>query len=600
MGTNFYNPNWGYQTDANGNRQVRNARVFSSHVPTIMLTHEFKINDKSSLNTAVGFQFGRTGNTQLNWFNTLDPRPDYYNKLPYLQTDSNIISQLTEAYQTNPNISQINWDNLYEINRSGRDTVINGQVLNKARYILENRLTESKDFTFNTIYNNAISDIVDLTAGLTYQYSNNRNYKVLADLLGADYHLDINQFAQRAFPNNETVIQNNVAEAGKLIRQGDVFGYDYNMIYHRAGGWIQAKVTLKKVEFFGGARLNYSSYWRIGNIQSGTFPTNSLGKSQTFHFLNPSFKLGITYKINGRNFIFANGSYTSRAPYDFNVFNSPRTRNQTIDNVRSEDIYTSEFGYVLNAPRIKAKAVGYYSLFLHGIETRSYYHDIYQNFVNQTMTGIDRRYAGAELAIEGNIYKGFGVTAVTAIGRAQYVSRPDVTITLDNSAEKVLDNVPAYLKNYYIGAGPQWANTISLFYNSPKFWFVRLNLNYYDRIFVDINPIRRTTAAVEGLDMTSDQYKQIIAQERLKGQFTMDLFAGYSWRLNSTFKNMKGSSKFLNFTLSVSNLLNNTRFISSGFEQMRYDFTEKTAARFPNKYFYNYGINFFLNVGFRM
>ncbi len=80
----------------------------------------------------------------------------------------------------------------------------------------------------------------------------------------------------------------------------------------------------------------------------------------------------------------------------------------------------------------------------------------------------------------------------------------------------------------------------------------------------------------------------------------MDIFGGYSWRLNNTFKKMKGGSKYINFTLSINNLLNNTKFRTSGFEQLRFDFTDRNPNKFANKYFYNYGINAFINVTYRM
>ena len=63
---------------------------------------------------------------------------------------------------------------------------------------------------------------------------------------------------------------------------------------------------------------------------------------------------------------------------------------------------------------------------------------------------------------------------------------------------------------------------------------------------------------------------------------------------------MKGGSKYINFTLSINNLLNNTKFRTNGFEQLRFDFEERNTQKFANKYFYNYGINAFLNVTFRM
>ena len=73
----YYNPNWGYQ-----NGKVRNAVVGDAHQPVGILTHEWKINEKSSLETAVSYQTGLSKVSGLDWYNAEDPRPDYYRYLP--------------------------------------------------------------------------------------------------------------------------------------------------------------------------------------------------------------------------------------------------------------------------------------------------------------------------------------------------------------------------------------------------------------------------------------------------------------------------------------------------------------------------------------
>jgi hypothetical protein len=76
-GSNYYNPNWGYQ-----NGKVRNSRILKTHQPLIILSHDYKIDSKTTLNSAISYQFGETAQTGLDWFNNADPRPDYYKNLP--------------------------------------------------------------------------------------------------------------------------------------------------------------------------------------------------------------------------------------------------------------------------------------------------------------------------------------------------------------------------------------------------------------------------------------------------------------------------------------------------------------------------------------
>jgi len=127
---------------------------------------------------------------------------------------------------------------------------------------------------------------------------------------------------------------------------------------------------------------------------------------------------------------------------------------------------------------------------------------------------------------------------------------------------------------------------------------VNVNFNYFDQMWLDFNPVRRTAAAVNGVDPTSANWNTILDQTRLKPQHTLDLFAGYSWLMNNRFKGLHKRT-FLLFNLGVNNILNNENIVSGGYEQLRFDFAEKNVNKFPDKRFYAYGINFFASIGLR-
>ena len=55
-----YNPFWGTQ-----NNVQRNSRLREIEEPVFMLNHYWTINDKIKLNTNVGYQFGKIGNTRI-------------------------------------------------------------------------------------------------------------------------------------------------------------------------------------------------------------------------------------------------------------------------------------------------------------------------------------------------------------------------------------------------------------------------------------------------------------------------------------------------------------------------------------------------------
>lgn len=599
-GDMFYNSNWGLQ-----NGQVRNANYNESFQPYFILSHEWKINQHSSLNTSAAYQTGTNGDSYFNWFNGSNPDPDYYKYLPSYQTDSVLHDQVLQAQTDNPMLLQINWDNLYNQNYANTDSVENANGISgntvvgkRSIHIIEKRMKGINEFSFNTYYNNTISDHVSITAGAMYQMQSNRYYKVVDDLLGGDFFVDLNQFAQFTFPGNDSVSQNNYDTPNRIVKTGDEYGYNYELNLHKASVWAQGRMSFKKVDFFISGKLDINAFWRNGLWRTGLFPNDSKGASETFVFASPFVKAGVTYKVNGRNYIFANAAYGLRAPMVTDVFLSPRTRNQALGNPVQQTIITGEAGYIHNSPKFKFRAVGYITYALDGIRTMSFYHDLYNNNVNLTMQNIDIRSYGGEFGLDWKIYKGIALNAAVAIGRSQYIDRPLATTTLDNSQETLAKDELVYFTNVNVANGPQWANTIGISYNSPQFWFVKLSFNYFDWMWIDASPIRRTAGAVEGLDPNSQQYQNIVSQERLPGAFTMDFFGGYSWKLDKTFKKMK-KSHYLNFTASVSNLTNNI-FMNGGFQQLRYDDVNKNPDKFANKYYVAYGINFFLNVTYRM
>ena len=189
------------------------------------------------------------------------------------------------------------------------------------------------------------------------------------------------------------------------------------------------------------------------------------------------------------------------------------------------------------------------------------------------------------------------LNGAASIGRFHYNSRQTATVTLDNDAS-VLSTDTVYSNGYRLGGTPQEAYSFGISYRSPKYWFVSLTGNYFDQMWLDINPIRRTYRAVENMPIGSAERSAILDQQRLSAQSTVDLFAGYSWKLPRKWAIHKKST-FLVFNAGISNLLNNQNIISGGYEQLRFDFATNDVDKFPPKYYYAYGLNYFISTTLR-
>ena len=601
-GDNFYNPTWGLQ-----NGKVRNASISRSNQPTFILNDEYRFNNRTTISTSISSTWGKRSTSALDWYNAPDPRPDYYRYLPSYQLGNALQQQVLQAMQNDINKRQVNWQGLYEVNRNSFSIIQNANGIagntvsgKRSRYIQEERIIDTRRLNFNSVFNTSIGNHTELTGGLSFQAQSNNYYKEVEDLLGGEFYVNLNQFAERDFPSNTTANQNDLITPNRILHKGDRFGYDYDIVIRKSAAWLQGVFKFKKVDFFLAGELSNTKFWRVGHYQSGLFPNDSYGKSSVNNFNNYAVKGGLTYKIDGRNYLYANAAIMSRAPLFDNVYISPRTRDFIQDNTTNEDIQTAEAGYVLNAPKLKVRLTGYFTKIKNQMNVLTFYHDDYRNFVNYAINGIDKLHFGLEFGAEAKIMRNVTLNVAAAVGRYYYDSRQEATVTVDNSAA-VLAKDLIYSQNYRIPGTPQNAYSVGLSYRSPKFWFVSLSANYAGNRWLDFNPIRRTFDAVDGLDITKPNEaalrEAILAQQKLDDDYTVDFFGGWSWKLPKSFGFKKPT--YLVFNLGINNLLNNKNIISGGFEQLRFDYADKNINKFPPKYYYAYGLNYFASVTFR-
>lgn len=592
-GDPFYNSYWGYQTKPDGSRTKRNSRVADSHMPIIALSHEWKTSEKSRLKTSVYSSFGKYGQTALNWYDAQDPRPDYYKYLPSYYEGINDPLNAQRMYNNwqNPATRQVQWDNLYYANSKNIFTFKdeNGNIIEeglRSKYIVENRWNNLMSGGLSTLYSVNINK-ASIHTGLYLQTQRNHYFNTIEDLMGGDFWVDVNQFAEQDFIDPQAA-QSDLQNPNRVVREGDVFANNYYIYNHTATVFSQVNYTTKKVDYYAALELSGEQFYREGIFQTGLFPENSLGKSEVNNFLNYAVKGGATYKVSGRQYITANAAYQTEAPTSRAAFISPRTRNGTVENLTNETIYTGDINYILRYPKLKMRFSYYYTERKDAIWSRSFYHDEYRSFVNYVMQDVDYLHHGLEFGIDGDIYGGLSANAVVAYGQHLYNSRPSASIYVDNSDELLARDQTVYLQNYKIGGMPQSAASFGLKYNGKKYWFAGANVNYFMDIYLDPNPDRRTEEAVANFVESDPQYLETIDQTRLDNGYSVSLFAGKSFKINDY---------FLNINLNINNLTNNTNFQTGGFEQLRFD--SQNINKFPPRIGYLYGLNYFVMATLR-
>ena len=583
-GSHYYNANWGWY-----NGEQRNARIRTTFEPVFMLTYNFiPDNNKLQITANIGTTFGKQSTTSLNWANVPDPRPDYYRNLPsYYKDDPLLFNYYTEQWTTNENFRQIDWMSMYETNQ------LAAQLGNQAQYIVENRIISHVQAVANGNIVASLTDHIKLMGGVDIRTYKQRNYKTINDLLGGSYWLNMDKYADGESPDNPYLLYDDLDNIGAHLGVGDKFGYDYAYHINKQNLWATAKFTYAHIDFHVGVNGTTTEMWRHGYMRNGRFPDNSQGDSEKKIFPDGGVKAGITYKINGRNYLVLNAQAQTMAPRVLDVFISPTIRNDYVDNLKSEKDLMADFSYIMRYPFMRMRLTAYYGAFMDVTSLFSFYHDDYGSYVNYAMTGINKCNYGFELGVEVPIGSMFTVYAAGTWGDHRYTNRPDVTITADNGYD-ILGNGESqytetvYWKNFHVAGTPQVAATLGVKFNY-KYWFVSVNANYFDKIYADINPERRTTAARGTLSVESPLYQSLVAQERLKGQFTMDASIGKSWKIkNST----------LGFNISVTNLTNNKNLVTTAWEQRRFDYKNYDVNKYPNKYYYALGTTFYLGINY--
>ncbi|CAI2766169.1 carboxypeptidase-like regulatory domain-containing protein [Flavobacterium collinsii] len=615
-----YNSYWGFQSG-----EKRNARVKRVEEPLLMLNHYYKINEKTNLNSSVMYQFGQVGNSTIDYQNAASPDPVYYQKLPsyytsiYGKDKGEFSGDFTPDYINAERAKtkflenrQIDWNQLYRANQKpilNSDGIINGYEPAQSHYVLYEDRTDDKTFAVNSNLNIQITENSAFDGGITFRSLKSHHFQYLLDLLGGQYFEDIDAF----YKGNQA--QSDLQNPNRQVKEGDTYGYNYNFLATTIDVFTQFKFNYKKTDFYLGQSYSISNYQREGLYQNGIYPASSLGKSKDVKFENFGFKGGLTYKISGKQWLFFNGMYLTRAPSLRNTFSNSRLNNSVVDGIENENISSVEGNHVFRSPNFKIRSTVYYSLIKNTTRTSFFYAEgifdkgaSYNNtdaFVSQTLTHLDKKNIGLEFSMEYQISSTLKTVLATAYGNYIYSSNPNVTITNDANVGK--DNTPSafdfgesYLKNYKQPGMPQQAFSVGLEYRDPKYWWLGANINYLSESYIDVSPIARTNRfyknSVNGLafpEATEERTAALLKQEKFDPISLLNITGGKSWRI---------SHRYIGLFWSINNVLD-VSYKTGGFEQARnanfralnQDVSSGTPS-FGSKYYYGYGRTYFVNL----
>ncbi|MFR9602841.1 MAG: hypothetical protein SNG02_03095 [Rikenellaceae bacterium] len=580
---NLYNPSWGYY-----HGEVRNSRVVRNFLPTLSAQYFLTISSTTTLTAHLEAEYGTRKLSRLGWYDTSNPTPNYYSKLPSYFEGSEAYDQVVAVWQQNDSdYTQVAWDKLEAINSQSTD----GESL----YVVEDQVERVCDIEAHVLMSSTLSQSVVVGYGLHINSYNHRNYKQMRDLLSGEYLLDMDQYAgDDVQVGNE--MQNNLRDPNRKITQGDRFSYDYD--HRRRLIEAMAKINYRGdfIHFEMAGVIGNEYIYRTGHYEKERFSgAGSYGDSPKISL--PTYNLSVvtSYAIAPQQTISLRANISSTAPLSRYLFVAPQYSNTIIDNPTTEKIASASIAYNLTTPYVNLSIEGYILCASDMGEVWQGYDDLSSTYCDVVISDIATRSMGVEASCEVNVGRNLKLTSTLAFGGYTYTSAPLVTLYNDVDMSIVSQSQASAVKGFIVGNAPQIVTTAGATYFSPKGFIVDADLAYYAQRYIAPSITRRTNrilssaTSVEGL-------AQMIYQERLPNTFnaSIAIIKNFSVGRNNRLTAIAKVDNILGSNNTISSAREGNRVLSSYSNSVTYSYTPQSST-----YQYAVGRTLYLSLKYR-
>ena len=561
-----YNSVWGYQDG-----KKRNSRIVRDFAPAAMLTWDWKMDERSKLTTSLLGKYAMYSASRLDYNNSTNPSPDYYNGMPsyYFDVwapydgdrDETAMRNWQMAYDylsASRENRQVQWDRMYYANRmaelQGSDPM----------YYLYRSHDDQLTLSLSSYLEKALSQSTQLHAGIQLSTNKGMHYKTMDDLLGAKQFRNINTYVIKDYGEGSQEAQYDLNNPNQVIHEGDIYGYDYNIFVNKAQAWAGITGDIGPAHLFANGRISGTTMQREGLMRNGLAPDNSYGKSGTARFLDGGMKIGEHVSLgHGHTFMLGVG-YELKTPAPRTAFQAAQVNNDFVSSLKNEKVLSAEVGYQLSNSLLKLNINAYYSHLDDVTEQSMYYLDDRRSFTYVSLTGIEKEYYGVELGLNVKVTDWLNVKGLATVSEAKYVNNADVAYMLAEDGRTFYDRV--HNEGMREGCTPLSAYSLDLSYHANG-WYIDLIGNYYDRIYLYYTPVTRYEGRLKWNNEGTDKdYSSIPDQAKGNGGFMLDASIGKSYYLSH--------GRRIGFNLMLTNILNNQSIVTGGREQSRTDIDE--------------------------
>jgi len=565
-----YNSNWGYLNrwtpGPNGERIYQeNPEVLAQSLnyyfkPQISLRDFWRINNKFYLSTIVYTSFGNGGGTGTF---TGDKNGTPGGSTPPLDPSNGQV-----AFQTyyDENMDPINKERSSGIIRSSVNNHYWYGLLSTFTWEINSEWTFSGGLDLRTYKGQHYGEVYDLLGGSYFLNNSNKNRYTYDHLYEGDkiyYNNDSKVrwggiFAQAEWKKEKWSVFLNLTTSLSAYQRLDYFRKKDLIL---DGEKYTEAVGYGDIFYYNGS--NHITY-SLGDTQFSSNDTVFVIKQQgskkdTLFIVNPTpydmnsseaiftrtkwklfpgftVKGGVNYNINGRNNIFMNLGYLSKAPRFNNVFNNS---NQEIINAKNESILALELGYSYNSKRISLNVNGYLTKWNNRPldATPTYTDPKTQETYPYNVNGINAFHKGIEIEFGWKPFPSLQWDQVLAWGDWRWTSGGIVNIY--SPAGDSITSFEFNAKGVHVGDAAQFQLMESLRWEIIKYLYVSGSFTLFAKNYSQMDPASLTPNFMDPDGNPPDSWQ-------LPVYFLVDVNAGYRF----TFKNFK-----LDIRASVLNLL---------------------------------------------
>ncbi len=579
---NLYNPSWGFYRG-----EVRNSKVRRNLTPQFNAYYQRSLFSSTTASIEVDLDWATRKVSRLGWYNSSNPMPNYYYKLPSYFYGSTTYQEVYDSWQqNNTDYTQIGWDQLEQINLLSADS--------EAHYVVEDKVNRVANAESKVLFSSRMQDDsapYDLTVsyGARYQYSNSRKYKQMRDLLGADYLLDIDQYASD-YDQTGNDLQNDLRNPNRKIINGDRFGYDFahrTSLFEAMGG---VNYSSKELDITLDATFGNHSTTRHGYYEKERFASSgSFGDSPTIKLSTYNISTCVEYLFGGRHRVGVSGGVDATSPIAKYLFIAEQNSNRVVESPTTEKMSHLALSYSLSTSMVSLSAQAYILSVGDLTQVWEGYDDLSSTYCNVVISDIATRSIGVEIAARARLSYKVTLSSTLSLLGAEYCSSPLVRLYDESDMTLIAESNASTAEGFVVGNTPQVTATFGASLFLKHGFVLGVDGAYYGMRYVAPSLLRRTDrvlASATSIELLTD----MLTQEHLSDMVDISL---------SINKQFIVSDHKISIFAKVENLLGATDIVSYAREGNRVLSCYSGYSAQPSSYEYCVGRKFYISASYQ-